>query len=773
MIRTASLALFFGVVILHHLPQLPPEHLLFIAPVTLALLFKVKTAPIRIVLFVMLGFSWAHLQAHHLLSRQLPESHIGKDIRIEGFITSLPLQTERMTRFEFKVTSVLLPADITIPDKLMLSAYHQAEQAYRPGDKWRFTVRLKPPHDLLNPGGFSYRKWLLQQGILATGYVRNPSQAQRLEAEALSYPWQRLRFTLKHRLQQLSIDRQTLPFVLALLIGDRSMLGNDDWAVLQNTGTIHLMAISGLHVGLIAAVVFFLVRLIWSLIPKVTNYIPAPRIAAVMAWLAAFFYSALAGFSLPTQRALIMLSVVLLAVVMQKRLRPSIVLCVSLLAIVIFDSFAVLSISFWLSFSAVAVIYYFIYISSRVQYSQYASRFKLWLYLQTVISLGLLPLTILFFQQAPILSPIANMIAVPVVGFIIVPLCFLALFALLIHPFVAQTIFDIVNLVFVNLWRFLHWFADLSFSHYSFSASSLLTVLLAITGLIIFCLPGVFRLRLVGLVLCLPVMFPIYIRSAEQEFSLTALDVGQGLAVVVRTKNHTLVYDTGPRYSESYDTGRVVVIPYLQQVGINHIDRLIITHGDNDHIGGTRSVLAGMSVADISSSVPEKIRSYKNTRAYRCYQGQSWQWDGVYFSILHPNESDYSQSLSENDLSCVLLIDNGKRRVLLTGDIERTAEALILQRFENLRDIDLLVVPHHGSKTSSSVEFVEQLLPTIAIVPVGWRNRFRLPDSEVIKRYRTNNVQVYQTGDSGAVSYQSDTGKIDLFRDRIRYYWAN
>ncbi len=771
MIRRTAFALLTGILILHYLPQLPPSGFILFGPAAIVLLFIFKSHYTRLLLIGVIGFSWAHFQANQLLQHQLTDEYIGKNIQIEGYIASLPTVDTRKTRFEFDVEKVLAPTPSSFPKKLVLSWYRPTKQTFNVGDKWRLTVRVKPPRTFANPGAFDYNKWLLQKGILATGYIRSKEPNKLMASDAWSYPVQRLRQSLQFRLNQSKLDAQVLPFVRALVIGDRSGLTTEDWAVLQKTGTIHLMAISGLHVGLVAAFVFFISRFIWSWIPAAALYLAAPRAAAVAAWFAAFFYSALAGFALPTQRAMIMLSIILLALLIKKRIQPTVVFSLALMVVLIFDSFSVLSVSFWLSFGAVALIYYFIFISTQVDKASRRSRFKLWFNLQVFISIGLLPLTIQFFQQAPILSPIANVIAVPVIGFIIVPLCFVACIFLFINETLAMLVFDVISSIFSMLWSFLLWFSELSFSTYAFATPSMLAFILAMLGVVMVFMPAVLRIRWLGLVCCVPILFPLHATIQGNEFKLTVLDVGQGLSAVIRTDEHSLVFDTGPKYSQHFNTGRAVVIPFLREQGINNLNTLLVSHADNDHIGGAASILSGISTQAILTSVPDDFSDNKQKNVKRCVRGMSWQWNEVEFEIIHPDLEDYQSGLSENNLSCVLLISSNTQRVLLTGDIESAAEKLILQRYQNLNNLDLIIAPHHGSKTSSSNEFIQQLNPQRVIFPVGWRNRFHFPHQTVLSRYLSLPAEIYLTSESGAISFDSETQEMVQFRHQNRSYW--
>lgn len=767
MIQTAALSFFAGIVILHYSPQLPPSWLLFAGPSALLLLPFLKSRAVRLFLFCVIGFTWAHFQAYALLKHRLPETYIGKDIAVVGHIASLPKSDERKIRFEFDIDKVLEPDLNIAPTRVRLSWYpkrgEKTSDQIQVGDKWQFTVRLKPPRNFSNPGGFNYSGWLLQKKILSTGYIRNRSETKLIGSNLSSYPIQRLRQYIRSLILSSNVDDHFQPFLRALVIGDRSDMKTEDWAVLKNTGTVHLMAISGLHIGLIAGLMFFISRVIWSAIPFLTLRFAAPRAAAILAWLSAFFYAALAGFSLPTVRALIMLSFVLLAFVLKKQIRPSVVLSSAVLVVLILDSFAVLSVSFWLSFSAVALIYYFIHLQGSGQ-----PKLKRWFVLQLVISLGLLPLTIQFFQQAPIISPFANLIAVPVVGFIIVPLGFLGAFALLIHPETGNTILSIASQVFNSLWNVLEWASTLPVSTFTFSTPSMPTLLLACTGFLFLVLPSVFKVRMLAIIFLLPLFFPYHETPSKGEALLTVLDVGQGLATVIQTQHHVMVFDTGPRFSQRFDTGRAVVLPFLNEKGVRKLDALLISHGDNDHIGGAESILSAMNVDEIVTSVPGKIPQHLSRR---CERGQQWLWDGVKFEILHPDVSDYSNALSENNLSCVLQVTSKSQTFLLTGDIEKEAEALLIDRYQGKLASDILIAPHHGSKTSSSQGFITSISPKTIIIPAGWRNRYQFPHQTVLKTYAREKSVVLNTAQQGAITARSEPPEISSFREQSAHYW--
>ena len=772
MIRTTAVSISFGIVILHYSPQLPPHWLIFLGPVALLALFLAKHHYTKVLLLCVIGFSWAHFQAYSLLKHKIPEAYIGKDITVTGYVASLPIQYDRKLRFEFDIEHVSDPDLELAPTRVRLSWYQQRSRGSNEqssieqspaskisvGDKWQFTIRLKPPRNFANPGGFNYSGWLLQKKILSTGYIRSRSEIKLIESSSFSYPVQRIRQVIRNKFLAADIDTHVEPFLRALVIGDRSDMKTDDWAVLKNTGTVHLMAISGLHIGLIAGLVFFITRIGWSAIPYFALRFAAPRAAAISAWLAAFLYSALAGFSLPTQRALIMLSIILLSLVFKKSIRPGTVLGVAALLVLVMDSFAVLSVSFWLSFGAVALIYYFIHIQASGQY-----KLKRWLILQVVISLGLLPLTIQFFQQAPVISPIANLVAVPVVGFVIVPLTFIATTVLLIDQDISVVIFNFISVLFSHLWKILEWLSTLPISSITFSTPGIFALILACTGFLLLLLPSAFRIRLLALILLLPLFFPYHEIPPEGEVKLTVLDVGQGLATVVQTRQHVLVFDTGPKFSKYFDTGRAVVLPFLNEQGVRKIDTLVISHGDNDHIGGLNSVVSAMQVNTVLTSVPDLL---PQSVTARCERGQAWSWDNVQFEVLHPAASDYLSGLSENNLSCVIKIMARNQTFLLTGDIEEEAEALLVDRYGGKLASHFLVAPHHGSKTSSSIRFITAVQPQTILIPVGWRNRYRLPHQSVLATYARQGSEVLTTAEQGAITIRTEQAEISSFNNQ-------
>ncbi len=762
MIRIFAPGFLLGAVLLHQQTTLPSPWWLLLVPFLFFTLYIYRRRWLIIIPALLAGVFWSGVQAGWRLQQAIPGELHGRDVLVTGVVSSLPESTSRRQRFELKIEQVNTPANAFKAQTVRLNWYDTARPV-RAGQRWQFWLRLKPARNFANPGMFNYTGWLWQKGIRYTGYVRHSEQARLISNIFVDEPLQRWRNAIRERMQQQLGDLQYEPVFRALLIGDRSDMTAEHWHVFQKTGTVHLVAISGLHIGLIAGFVFLLSRYAWSRFPRACLLLAAPRAAAIMSILSALIYAALAGFSLPTQRALIMLSVVMIALIINRRIRSADVLSAALLMVLVFDSFAVLSASFWLSFAAVAVI--LLVITTRRHSHR---KLKTWIDVQLIIGLGLIPFTSLFFQQASLIAPVANAVAIPLVTFIIVPMCFISFVLLMIDHNVGEAVFSWLDTLFGLLWRVLDYLATIPGAAISLSSPTLLAFCLACTGIIMLILPSTLAARFPAMLLLLPLFFSQSRLPGHGEVHMTVLDVGQGLSAVVRTREHVLVFDSGARFSDRFDLGSAVVVPFLRQHGINHIDQLLISHGDNDHIGGSHSIMDAMNIDRISSSVPQQ---FAGASISRCEAGQRWQWNGVTFTVLHPAAQDYHAGLSENNLSCVIQVQTDKTRILLTGDIEAEAESLLVERYGAALKSDYLLVPHHGSKTSSTPDFTSQVKPKVAIIPVGWRNRYGLPHANVIARYERHAVDWYSTARDGAVMIQTDDETIDTYRPRVRRYW--
>ena len=764
MLQTGTLAFLAGILLLQTRAVLPSAWCLYLLPLVIVGLITSRKPGGTLACCLLAGFLWAQFQANGLLQQRLAAELTNKNLQVSGFIASLPTRQGNRIQFNFDITQMLSPQLSAYPHRVHLSWYSDSPVELQPGDAWQLTVRLKAPHNYMSPGAFDYSAWLLQKGIVATGYVRTHADNKLLGRSSWRYPVQHLRFQYQAFLHTALAKMPAAGLINALVIGDRSGISRSDWTVLQQTGTVHLMAISGLHIGLVAGFVFFLVMQLWRFIPRVCLVLPAPKIAAIVAWLAALIYAALAGFAIPTQRALIMLAVILLSVFLQRTHKPSQVISAALLLVLVWDPFAVLSASFWLSFCAVALIYYVLQHQPR-----HASRLSKWWRMQLAISLGLLPLVIVFFRQAPLISPLTNLLAIPWVSLLVLPLALLSTLFSLLSTTLATWGLQLAAWSLQLLQTVLVWAASLKWSLVYLPAPSWLSLLLAVTGIAVLLLPRAIPARFLGLMLCMPVFLPQPNRPAEGAVQFSLLDVGQGLSAVVQTTRHTLVFDTGPRFSAAFDTGEAVIVPFLRQQHIHSVDTLLISHSDIDHIGGVRSLLRAFPVDQIISSVPSLFR---DERDGACIAGRQWQWDGVTFRILYPSPDELNQASSDNNLSCVLQVTTSSQRILLTGDIEDPAEAKLIARYGKQLHSSILVIPHHGSKTSSSPAFLDAVHPMLVVIPAGWHNRFGLPAKAVVARLQARHLPVLNTASAGTI--QIDVGKaLDVrpYREQYQRYW--
>lgn len=713
-----------------------------------------------------LGFAWAAWRAEVRLADALPAAWEGRDIEVIGVVAALPQDFSQGSRFEFAVEKVST-ATAAVPERIMLSWYQGqrdgeefVRQPLKPGERWQLTVRLKRPHGNANPNAFDYEAWLLERNIRATGYVR-PAPPQRL-AEMVwrpDYVIERLRYQVRVSFGEMLPGAQYpwAGILVALAVGDQRAIQGDLWNTFNRTGTTHLMSISGLHVTMFAALFALLTGAIWRRVPALALRLPAQKAALLAGCLAALFYALLAGFAVPAQRTLYMLLVAALAMGSGRIVAPRRTLCLALLVVLLIDSWAVLAAGFWLSFGAVGALLY-IGSANVGETGGWREKVRAWGIVQWAATLASLPVLLLVFQQFSLVSPLANAVAIPVVSFIVTPLALLAA----VVPW--WPLAALAHWVFGWLMTFLDWCA--TWPVWQAPAPPLWAAVAAALGVALCLLPRAMPGRLLGIIFLLPALFWPVARPAEGEAWVTVLDVGQGLAAVVRTREHTLIYDPGPLYSAESDAGQRVVVPYLRALGIGQVDVLMVTHRDSDHAGGTVSVRSALQVDKVLASTGEP-----NTEP--CRAGQAWTWNDVRMEVLHPLADDYDGKRKSNNLSCVLRIEAGGRRMLLTSDIEARDEAALLQRDPARLAADVLLVPHHGSRTSSTPEFIAAVGAQHALIPVGYRNRFGHPKADVVERHAAGGAQVWRTDRDGAldVAMAGGTLTVSAWRDERRRYW--
>jgi competence protein ComEC len=751
-----ALAFAAGAGLLQLQPVLPS---LWWALLILPLLF-VRVLPLAA---LAVGFFWAALLAHERMAGWLAPELEGRDVQVIGVVSGLPAANERGVRFELEVESAAQP----LPPRLLLSWYRTglAEEgaaalaaAVRPGERWLFTVRLRRPHGSVNPHGFDYEAWLLERGIGATGYVRQKGARTLLGTR--SAPLDRIaraRASVRERFEKHLGATPAAGILTALAVGDQRAISAEEWRLFGRTGVTHLMSISGLHVTLVSGLLAWLVAAAWRRVPALALRLPARKAAAVAAIAGALGYTLLAGFAVPAQRTFFMVSVVALALWQGRIASPLRVLALALALVVALDPWAPLSPGLWLSFGAVLVIFYV-----GAAWSRPEPRLLQWGRVQWAITVGLAPAAVFLFGEVSVAGPLANAVAIPLVSGVVTPLALAAA----VVP--VDALLDLAAWLVQGLLQFLEWCAALPAAVWVQHAPPAWALVLALAGVAWLLAPPGVPSRFAGLALMAPALLVAPPRPAEGEAWITTLDVGQGLAVLVRTSERALLYDTGPAYGPDADSGGRIVLPLLRASGIGRLDEMVITHEDTDHLGGALTLLEALPVGLVRTSLPHAHPLHAFTQARPCVAGDAWTWDGVRFEVLHPAQLVGRR----NDRSCVMRIATQGGALLLTGDIERGAEAELVARRAGLRS-DVLLMPHHGSRTSSSAALLEAVAPRWGIAAAGYRNRFGHPGAEVVERYRAAGARVLRTDLDGAVHVLLGTSAVHVEpeRDRRRRYW--
>ena len=766
-----ALTFVLGVWLFQQMPAIPSGWflLLFLPLSFLYLRFSFCKPFVIPVLIVSLGFSWAGCFAYLRLSDALPLAWEQRDIQVEGVVATLPQQFENGVRFEFDVERVIT-ANALVPQHIALAQYAsgldkaQAQHSLIPfqaGERWQLLVKLKRPHGLANPHGFDFEAWALERNIRATGSIRNSTFNRRTKDGVWSprYLVQRARQHVQEDMQKVLGLRPYSGVLQALVIGNEDAISQSDWQVFLRTGTNHLMSISGLHITMLSGLAFGLAMFLWRRSTYLTLFLPARKAAILFGLATALTYALVAGFSVPTQRTFYMLSVFALALWSGRRLSMVNVLAYALFVVVLMDPWAVLAPGFWLSFGAVAFMAYAL--GGRLgEPCWWLSAVRS----QWVVTLALIPFLLIFFQQFSLISPLANAFAIPVVSLAVVPLAiFGAVFSVAPGLLFAHWLMTKTMVV-------LSYFSEFPLAVWQQAAPPGWTLMLAVFGLIWLFLPKGYPLRFLGLIFCTPMMMAAPEAPAPSEMRLSVLDVGQGLAVVVQTQDHVLLYDTGTKTSPQSDSGSRVIVPYLRSIGVKHLDGLIVSHNDIDHSGGMNAVLEQVSSAWLLSSLPEPVAKVSNIT---CFAGQSWQWDGVKFEVLSPQQKTYEMQVKDNNRSCVVRVTSPYGSVLLTGDIERDVENQ-LSAMPPLLKSDVLIVPHHGSKTSSSIGFIEAVQPRLAVFTMGYRNRFGHPKAEIVGRYVARGIKTYRSDSDGAVliDFNKPAGlQAVAWRQQAKRYW--
>ena len=763
-----------------------------------------------------LAFSTTGLRSLHYLQTALPAVLEGQDLVVTGVVASMVQRSEAGLRFRFDVESASHQGQpVQLPARLYLSWYAgpvapaapvagmPAAGALTPGidlqrspadlaaaERWQLAVRLKAPHGGSNPHGFDYELWLGEQGLQATGYVRagpRDAPAQRL-ALTWQHPVERLRQSVRDAVFERVADRKLAGVIAALVVGDQAAIERADWDVFRATGVAHLMSISGLHITLFAWVAALVVGVLWRRSSRLCLAIPASHAALLGGILLAGAYAVFSGWGVPAQRTILMLASVGLLRWLGKQWPWPWVWMLACTAVVAADPWALLQAGFWLSFVAVGLLFATDTGPSRpladpldavaptgtigplVKAGRYVR--SMWRE-QWVMTTALAPLTLLLFGQVSLVGLAANVLAIPWVTLVVTPLAMAGA--------LVPSLWELAAYCIQGMTQVLSWFATWPLATISVPQAPLWAGAAGVLGGALLVFPSPWHLRLLALPLLMPVVFWQTPRPAPGQFELLVADVGQGNAVLVRTARHALVYDSGPRFSRESDAGQRVVVPLLRALDVK-VDTLVLSHRDSDHTGGAAAILAMQPAATLISSIEDSHELQNLRRATRCAAGQRWSWDGVGFEFLHPVVDDYQAAVKSNGMSCVLRIsgsassrnDNRQPTALLAGDIELAQENRLVADIasrEKLR-ADVLLVPHHGSKTSSSAPFLDAVQARIALVQSGYRNRFGHPAAPVTARYQERGIRLYTSPRCGAATWQSNApDQVICEREKRLRYW--
>ena len=804
-----TLAFTLGAWFTHQLTELPDALYLGLAPLLLPIVVQ-RTAGALGACFL-LGIAWCALHGQMALERRLPVEGQRADVVVDGRIVALAGADKEQMRFSIAPEQITSPA-IT-GDRLanwhwsrcrITVSWYRPDDYTRPqaGERWRVALRLRQPRGLRNVGGFDSEHRAMRERRCATAYVRGGSVPMQLGGRHWSL--NRWRELIAQRIRAHLPDSDVSGVIVALAVGIRHDISVQQRQVLQHTGTAHLMAISGLHIGLVAGFGMLLGRLCIRVVPRALYIVPASHWGAVAAFAFAAVYAALAGFSIPTQRAMLMLSVFVVAALSGRKLPRSHALAMALLIVLVFDPMAVNDAGTWLSFVAVAGLMWAMppMVPARVPaptpaphttlaragtrpgdwLRRAAQQIRIAVHVQCVASVVILPLALACFAYQSLLSPIANLFAVPITGLLIVPLTLLAVVIDPLLPELAGIALRAAAVLMHWVFVLLEALKDLDWLYTPPRAPTPLVLLGALIGVAVLLSPVGLRLRLTGLFWLAPLIVPPTSAPPERGLDVHVVDVGQGLSIVLRTQHHTLLFDAGPAWSRGNDAGASVVVPMLRRQGISRLERVLISHRHLDHAGGLVGILRAFPNAHVSGD-----HGFDEFVARPCRAGLRWTWDGYEFQVLHPPAVSVpgrgptsttararSAWLAVNDRSCVLRVTGPAGSVLLPGDIEKRGESALIRTASSTLRSDVLLVPHHGSRSSSTQAFLQSVQPGLAINSSGHRNRFSLPAADVVARYAASNIQFVDTACVGGITVRLRTGQrpsLSHWRQSQMRFW--
>lgn len=747
-----------GVLSLLVWPSLPNWQNILIFSLFMAVLaYRYQIA--RLLLCGGLAMVWSVWSAEQYLRTLIPKSLENKAFKVQVRIEGLTDYQSFGQRVRVTPLSVVSKVNYQLDNNRQWQLSAPSHLVLKPNQIWQMTVTLKRPHGTASAGAFDYQAWLLSENISAVGKITRATLVTAPE----TWSFDTWRWQIRQQFEQLFAEQANAGVVLALLTGDRALVSDDAWDLYTTTGISHLMAISGPHVLLAALTVSWLIlALLSKFYPQLFLYIPKPQLKLPLLLLVAVAYGCLAGLSLPTLRTLLMLAALVLVTGLRQEWPYFRVWLLALTGLLLWQPLTVHSVSLWLSFVAVGLLLFW----SGMNQTQ-ESKLKQFIKLQLWLTLALTPLTLALFAKVSWVSPIANLLAIPWVGFVIVPLALLGLLSGMVSSSLQTGIWSLAILMVDGLNTYLSYWATISFAAQSYVLSVVSIIFLA-WMLMLWLLPKTISPRYLTPILCLPLIYR-WPSLQQGEVQLSVLDVGQGLSVLIQTKKHQLLYDTGANTS----AGERIINPYLHYIGVKKLNALMISHNDKDHTGGADAVFKQFIPQQLwYSAKPQGYQPPLQTTEHECYAGQSWQWDGVHFEVLSPvNGLKYDK---DNNRSCVLRVSATGFSVLLTGDMEAPAEQMLLKQQKKLQS-DILLLGHHGSKTSTTEPFLQAVQPKLAIVSAGYLNHFAHPAPIVMQRLQKRKINIDNTIEQGTLRYHLHSQGFILqeaWRKR-GHYWLN
>ena len=753
----------------------------------------------------LLAFGVTGGRASVRLADALPVALEARDLQLTGLVASLPEHTSTGLRFRFEVEQATFNGNaVAVPRLVSLGWYvgfdaeatlSAAQLGLQAGQRWRFTVRLRRPHGLANPHGHDQELRWFEEGVRATGSVREGSGTRsppQLIEQTVAYPVDRARQRVRDAINAQVPEARVAGVLAALAVGDQSAIEREDWELFRRSGISHLVSVSGIHVTMFAWLAGAVIATLWRRSTRAMVWLPTPTAALWGGFAVALLYAVCSGWGVPAQRTVWMLGAVTLLRSAGLRWPWPLVLLAAATVVTLVDPWALLQPGFWLSFTAVGLLM----VSGGIRATNPDSsptdpdRPARWpravetlrasaaggIRTQVVATFGLAPLTVVFFQQLSLVGLAANLVAIPLITLVITPLALLGC--------LVPVLWTAGAAVLSQLTAWLSWLASAPGALWSVGVAPWWAQAAGLLAAVLVVMPLPWRLRVLALPLVCPLLLPPRDLPPLGQFELVAADVGQGTAVLVRTRHHVLVYDSGPQYSPDADAGQRVLLPLLRARGDSRIDTLVLSHRDTDHVGGASALLQSLPIAELTSSIedthPLRLQAQQQgIPTHRCEAGQRWDWDGVRFEVLHPAAADYALALRSNGMSCVLKVQGMVRgaggSVLLTGDIEREQEIRLLRTQPDALRASVLIAPHHGSKTSSTAAFLDVVAPQVAVFQVGHLNRYGHPAEAVLARYRERGIALVDSPSCGAWTWRSGDAagpsQAVCERSQSRRYW--